>query len=129
MEYFMELAVWQKARQLTKKVYEVTRSYPHSEQFGLTSQTRRAAVSIAANIAEGSGKGSKVDFSRMLQIARGEAAEIQSHLVLAGDLGMLKNELVISLQNDAGEIKKMITGLIKSLEQKPELSKAPELGL
>jgi four helix bundle protein len=86
MRDFRELKVWRKAHELTLDVYRVTRAFPKEETYGLTSQIRRAAASVGANIAEGSGKNSRSDFARYLQIAIGSASELEYHLLLAKDL-------------------------------------------
>src|SRR5262245_10637736 len=89
MQDFSKLDVWTKAHRLTVNLYVLTRRFPREEMFGLTSQIRRAAGSIGANIAEGCGRGSNADFVRYLQIAFGSASELQYHLQLARDVGML----------------------------------------
>lgn len=78
MQDFRKIKAWEKAHQVVLEVYRVTASYPNAESYGLTSQTRRAAVSVTANIAEGSGRGSDADFARHLQIAIGSAFEVDS---------------------------------------------------
>jgi four helix bundle protein len=85
MRDFRELKVWHKAHQLTLAVYSATKTFPRDELYGLTSQIRRAAVSIGANIAEGAGKNSPAEFGRFLQIALGSASELEYHLLLSGD--------------------------------------------
>lgn len=86
MRDFRELKVWDKAHALTLDVCRVTKLLPREELYGLTSQIRRAAVSIGANIAEGSGKNSRPDLARFLQIALGSASELEYHLLLSHDL-------------------------------------------
>ncbi|GIW03862.1 MAG: four helix bundle protein [Thermomicrobiales bacterium] len=85
---FKELKVWQKAHSLTLEAYRVTASFPREELFGLTSQVRRAASSIPANIAEGCGRGGG-DLARFCELAAGSASELEYHLILARDLGYL----------------------------------------
>ncbi|MCA9077615.1 MAG: four helix bundle protein [Planctomycetaceae bacterium] len=80
---FQKLDVWQRAIRLSNRVYELTKTFPNEERFGLTSQMRRTAVSIAANIAEGSGRVSDRDFARFLEIAYGSLMETLSHAVIA----------------------------------------------
>ncbi len=89
MKDFRELKVWQKAHQLVLDLYRGTEAFPRKEQFGLTSQVRRAAVSIPGNIAEGCGRGGDAELSRFLQIAMGSASELEYYLVLAQDLEYL----------------------------------------
>src|SRR5215213_1558381 len=85
MQDFRKLEVWQLAHELTLSVYRQTKTFPSDERFGLTSQVRRAACSIEANLAEGCGRGSDTDFSRFVQMAMGSACEVQCHLQIAFD--------------------------------------------
>ena len=96
MKDFKDLRVWSKAHSLTIDVYKATRPFPKEELFGITSQMRRAASSIGANIAEGTGRKSDGELTRFLHIARGSAAELEYHLLLAHDLDLL-SEAVHSL--------------------------------
>jgi four helix bundle protein len=102
---FQELIVWQKAHLFVLEVYKYTDSFPKSEMYGFTSQFRRAAVSIAANIAEGYKKKGKADKARMMNIAQGSLEECQYYLILASDLGFGN---VISLQSLLDEVSKML---------------------
>src|SRR5436305_13908618 len=86
MKGFKELKVWQKAHAMTIAVYDMTRTFPREELYGLTSQLRRSSASIGANIAEGCGRRSDGEIARFLQIARGSAREIEYHSLLAPDL-------------------------------------------
>jgi len=115
MRDFRELKVWQKAHALTLDVYRATKSFPREELYGLTSQIRRAAVSIAANIAEGAGKNSRPEFARFLQIASGSASELEYHLLLAGDLGYLSSEFCHGLSEQVVETKKMLSSFTQYL--------------
>jgi four helix bundle protein len=90
MKNFRELKVWGKSHQLTLAVYKATTTFPREEEYGLTSQLRRACASVPANIAEGCGRGSEADFARFLQIAMGSASELEYHLLLARDLNLLR---------------------------------------
>ncbi|MFB3915145.1 MAG: four helix bundle protein [Terriglobales bacterium] len=92
MRNFRDLKVWEKSHRVTLAVYRQTAAFPKSELYGLTSQIRRSAASIAANIAEGAGKNSNPDFGRYLQIALSSASELEYHLLLANDLGYLDSE-------------------------------------
>ncbi len=83
MKDFKELKVWEKAHALTLLVYAETRTFPKEELYGLTSQLRRSAASVAANVVEGCGRRSDGEFTRFLQISRGSAAELEYHLLLA----------------------------------------------
>jgi four helix bundle protein len=112
---FRTLKVWTKSHQLTLACYGATRSFPKSEMYGLTSQTRRAAASICANIAEGCGRRSKADFGRFLQVALGSASELEYHLLLALDLGLMDESTHRSLDAAVVEVKRMLTGFIRKL--------------
>jgi four helix bundle protein len=89
--------------------------FPKAEMFGITAQVRRAAVSIAANIAEGSGRSGDKEFARFLYIALGSASELEYFSILIADLGMLKQSESADIETDAVEIKRMLSGLIASL--------------
>ena len=115
MQHVRNLQIWQKSHDLVLKVYEASRSYPREELFGVTSQTRRAAVSIPANIAEGCGRGTDPEFKRFLSIAMGSANELEYHLLLARDLGYLETEWHAKLDHSLVEIKRMMTALIQRL--------------
>jgi four helix bundle protein len=101
---FKELRVWSEAHRLTLLIYEKTRAFPREEMYGLTSQLRRAAASIPANVAEGCGRRSDGEFTRFLQIARGSASELEYHLLLSHDLGFLADEGFEELRNKLIEV-------------------------
>lgn len=101
---FRDLIVWQKAHQLTLRVYELTRTFPREEIYGLTSQMRRAAVSVPANIAEGFKKRSRTDKARILNISEGSLEELRYSFVLAVDLGYLSQDRVPELLDDVGRL-------------------------
>jgi four helix bundle protein len=90
MKDFRQLSVWQKSHELTLAIYELTRSFPREEMYGLTTQIRRACSSIPANIAEGCGKDGDAELARFCLIARGSASELKYHLLLARDLKLIK---------------------------------------
>jgi four helix bundle protein len=113
MKGFRELQVWRKAHELTLAVYSTTRSFPREELYGLTSQMRRSAASIPANIAEGVGRRSDGEICRFFQIARGSASEIEYHVLLARDLHMLSEDEHRYLSKQADEVQRMLTVLIK----------------
>lgn len=102
---FQELAVWQKAHQFVLSVYRLTKTFPQSETYGLSSQFRRAAVSIPANIAEGYGKRGKADKARFFNIAQGSVEEVRYYLILTRDLGYGE---VTDLMAQIEEISKML---------------------
>ena len=116
MQDFHTLQVWQKAHQLTLGVYQVTGSFPDSERYGLSSQMRRCSASIAANIAEGCGRGGRKDFARFLRIATGSASELEYHLLLAKDLGMIVPEEHHRLTGEVAEVRRMLAGLLRRLK-------------
>ena len=115
MRPFRELVVWQKAHRLTLELYKTTRTFPREEQYGLTSQVRRAAASVSANIAEGCGRGTARDFARFIQIALGSASELEYHLVLAVDLGFIPSDVHSCLEASVIDVKRMLTGLVRRL--------------
>jgi four helix bundle protein len=115
MQDFRKLVVWQKAHQLTLKVYRITRTYPLEELYGLTSQTRRAAASIPTNIAEGCGRNGGADLARFLHIAAGSASELDYHLILARDLDFINRQDQAKLFKDISEIKQMLYSLHKKV--------------
>jgi four helix bundle protein len=115
MEDFKNLKVWTKAHGLTLTVYKATRCFPKEEAYGLTSQIRRAAASIGANIAEGCGRRSDPEMKRFIQIARGSASELEYHLLLARDLGMLTADEFIDLEGKVLEIERMLAALSQRL--------------
>lgn len=119
IESFRDLIVWQRAMDVADGVYRLTRGYPRDEQFGLTSQTRRAAVSVAANIAEGHGRGTRAAYAGFLRIARGSLRELETHLLLASRLGIGDNEQINALLADADEIGRMLHTLIARLRDQP----------
>ncbi len=96
-------------------VYKETGKFPVAEQYGLTCQLRRAAVSVAANIAEGSGRKSNQDFARFLDMAMGSAAEVRSHLLLAEGLGYTKPNDALLLSEKAHEAERMLSGLSEKI--------------
>jgi four helix bundle protein len=118
MRDFRELKVWSKAHTLTLDLYKVTKAFPPDERFGVTSQVRRAAVSVGANIAEGCGKSTKPDFARFLQMALGSASELEYHLLLASDLGYLDKTRHAELASAVVEVKRMLTGFIHHLNDR-----------
>lgn len=114
-----DLLVWQKAVELTLQCYAVTKKFPRDERFGLTSQTQRAAVSVAANIAEGRGRGTTNGFLNFLWIATGSLTELDTHLVIANRLGYLNEQHFQELESRIDEIGRMLTGLRRSLGDSP----------
>jgi four helix bundle protein len=107
MKNFRELKVWEKAHQLTLAVYRATTTFPREEQYGLTSQIRRACASVSANISEGCGRGSDAELARFLQIAMGSASELEYHLLLARDLNLLRQVEYESLDREVTNVKRI----------------------
>jgi four helix bundle protein len=107
MHNLTELKIWNKAIDLAVDVYKATSTYPVDERFGLTSQLRRASVSIPSNIAEGAGRNSKKEFCNFLGIANGSSYEVQSQLVISNKLNLLNDELLSSLLAQIQELQKM----------------------
>jgi four helix bundle protein len=117
-----ELKVWQKGIELVKSIYEITKSFPISEQFGLTSQMRRAAVSIPSNIAEGCGRNSNKELTHFLYIALGSSAELETQLIISQELNFLEREKSEQIQNLNFEIIKMTSSLINTIKTRDEKS-------
>jgi four helix bundle protein len=117
---FKELKVWHKAYDLSLAVYEASRSFPREEMYGLTSQLRRAVVSIGANIAEGCGRRSDGELVRFLQIARGSASEVEHHLLLARDLKFLQAATHQNIEKSLQEVQRMLTSLVSSIQETPK---------
>jgi four helix bundle protein len=115
---FEQLSVWQKALVFADVVYDMTESFPRSERFGLTSQLRRAAVSVSSNIAEGSGRGSKRDFSRFVEITFGSVCEVVSQTHLSHRRGFVSEEDLNRVRASGEELGKMMSGLRASLDRK-----------
>lgn len=124
MKDFRTLEVWQKAHQLTLAAYRGTKPFPTDERFGLTSQIRRAASSVPANIAEGCGRRGDAEFHRFLQMAMGSASELEYHLLLARDLGYLDPSHHKQLTDEATRVKRMLASLIRTVDEAREKSKS-----
>lgn len=112
MQNYKDLKVWEKAHLFTLEIYRVTKLFPKEEVYGLTSQLRRAASSISANIAEGCGKNSKLDFANFLNISLGSSNEAEYFVLLAKDLQYISALDYESLSKLINEIKAMLIGLI-----------------
>ena len=115
MQDFRQLKVWVRAHRVALDVYRATRRFPKDERYGLTSQIRRAASSVSANIAEGCGRGGKADFARFLRMALGSASELENHILLARDLDIIDREVSGRLDAAVIEVKRMLAGLLRKL--------------
>ena len=115
MSNYKELVVWQKSIQLVTDIYKLTKIFPKEEAYGLVSQMHRAAISIPSNIAEGHDRNSDKEFSQFLCIARGSLAELETQVIIAENLGYIKQEQKTYILNKCYEIGKMINGLLKKL--------------
>jgi len=115
---YRDLIVWQRAMELTETVYRLTANYPVDERYGLTSQMRRAAVSIPSNIAEGQGRRSTdEEFVRFLRIGLGSLSELETQLDLSGRLKLITAEQIISIRPATDEVGRLLNGLIRSKQQ------------
>ena len=112
-----DLDVWNKAIAFTTDIYGVTKIYPDEEKFGLVSQIRRAAVSIASNIAEGATRNSRKEFMQFLYMALATASEVETQLIISKNLGYINEPDFIGLNNNLSDISKMLFGLIKYLRK------------
>ena len=112
---YRDLLVWQKSIDLVEVVYALTARFPSSERYGLSSQARRAAVSIAANIAEGRGRGTQREFLRYLLIANGSVKELETEAIIAQRLGLLAADEAKVILVAAEEIGRMLAGLRRKL--------------
>lgn len=109
---YKSLDVWQKARMIVKEIYAISETFPPEEKYGLTSQIRRAAVSVPSNIAEGYNRHSSKDFVHFLRIAKGSAAETETQLILAKDVSLVTDEKAEPLLVEIDKLIRMISSLI-----------------
>lgn len=112
---FRDLTVWQRAIELTTCIYKMSAAFPNSEIYGLTSQMRRAAVSVASNTAEGAGRGSKKEFRQFLSVARGSNCDLQTQLVIASRLELATPDRLATAESLSHEVGRMLSGLMQSL--------------
>ena len=115
---FEDLKVWQKARFFAGKIYNISKRFPKEDLYGITNQMRRAALSIASNLAEGCAKNSDKDFLRYIRISLGSTSELKCQLIIANDVKILDDADCNDLISDLTEIAKMLKGLERSLETK-----------
>jgi four helix bundle protein len=117
LQDFRDLKVWQKAHALTLAIYTTTREFPKEEVYGLTGQMRRAAASIAANLAEGCCRSGDTEFARFAQIAMGSASELKYYPLLAQDLHLIDSPAYTRLFDEVNEVQRMLASLIGVLKQ------------
>jgi four helix bundle protein len=116
--HYKELLIWQRGMRLAKTVYHLTAEFPADERYGLTSQMKRAVVSIPSNIAEGQARRSAREFALFLGHASGSLAELETQLLLSADLGYAKPLEVAALEGEIGEIQKMIGAIQRRLSER-----------
>jgi four helix bundle protein len=115
---FKDLVVWQRAIQLSLAIYKLTSFFPDSERFGLTSQLRRASVSVASNIAEGYGRSSRGEYLQFLGHARGSTFEVQTQLVIADGLGLGNDPARREAESLSEEVSRMLVAIMDKLKKK-----------
>src|SRR5690242_1913343 len=120
MRNYRDLQVWTKAHNLTLELYRVSRGFPPEETYGITSQLRRAAVSIGANLAEGCGRRTSNELARFVRIAMGSARVLDYHLLLSRDLGFMAADEFASASAALTEVRKMLTSFLNSVEEQIE---------
>lgn len=116
MHNIKEVKIWNKSIDLAVDIYELSAGFPSDERFGLTSQTRRCAVSVSSNISEGAGRNTKGEFRQFLGIANGSSYELQTQIVIANKLKFINDKSAEDILNKINEIQKMNYKLQKSLE-------------
>jgi four helix bundle protein len=119
---YTDLIAWQKSMDLVESAYELAKEFPQEEIFGLTSQLRRAVVSIPSNLAEGQGRNSPGDFRRFLSIAHGSLREVETHVYIASRVGYLDETRKQVILSQCAEVGRLIMGLLNSLAEKHERS-------
>ncbi len=117
---YKDLIAWQKSMELVTEVYRETQRFPKEELYGLTSQLRRAAVSVPSNIAEGQARHSHPEFHRFLRNARGSLAEVETQLLIACNLGYLAPECAGILQERANELGRILNALLGAIERQED---------
>jgi four helix bundle protein len=117
---YKDLEAWQKAMDLVIECYQCTQNFPKSEVYGLTNQLQRAAVSVPANIAEGQGRQYDTEFIRFLYIASGSLTELETHIQIALRLGYISSDNADRLLSKAGEVGRLLNGLLRFLHSKAQ---------
>ena len=117
LKNYKELKVWQKAYELCLRVYKITKQFPKDEMYGLISQIRRAAVSIPSNISEGYGRKTTREYVHSLYVAYGSICELETQILISHDLDYIGSGTFDKLQEEIGDVERMLKGLIKSLSK------------
>ena len=115
---YQDLTVWQKAMELVTKIYQVSNKFPRDEVFALTSQLRRAAISVPSNIAEGQGRSSRKEFIYFLGNAKGSLSEVETQILIARNLSYVSDEDLNTLLELSAEVGRILNGLLTSLREK-----------
>ncbi len=118
LKNYKGLKVWQRSYHLCLEICKITKGFPEEERYGLTSQIRRASVSIPSNIAEGYGRKTTQDYVWFLYVVYGSVCELETQVMLSGDLSYIKKKGLRSVQGGIGEVERMLKALIMSLENK-----------
>lgn len=119
---FLDLEAWKESRTLYKALYQAVKQLPDTEIYGISSQMRRAAISISSNIAEGQGRGSRKDYIHFLYIARGSAYELESQLIACADLNFIGKDTLTDLYKQTIKVIRLLNGLINSLNKGIKIS-------
>lgn len=117
IQSYRDLKVWQQAMEVAEKSYRLTRQFPKDELYGMTSQVRRSAASVAANIAEGHGRNSRGEYAKFLRVAQGSLKELETHLILAARVGLISDGPIAGLLEQSEGLGKMLRALIRALER------------
>lgn len=118
IESYKDLDAWKFSIRVTRFVYRASEKFPTDERFGLTSQIRRAAVSVPSNIAEGWGRGTTSDYARFLRMARGSLYEVETQCVVARELGFMEDDVFRAMDEVISECGRVLAGLLRSIEKK-----------
>ena len=118
LKSFKELNVWQKSYKLCLMIYKITKNFPKDERYGLISQTRRSAVSVPSNVAEGYGRKTTSDYLRFLYISYGSLCELETQILISEGLNYIGTKELKNICNDISEVERMLKALIRSLEAK-----------
>ena len=119
---FLDLDAWKESRTLYKALYQAVKQLPDTEVYGISSQMRRAAISISSNIAEGQGRGSRKDYIHFLYIARGSAYELEAQLIACADLNLIDKNTLTDLYKQTIKVIRLLNGLINSLKKGIKIS-------